>query len=301
VDWDEDGTDDFLVGSRNGMVMYFQGSPSDAAPILSYVGYICASGSPIFVGANSAPFVVDWNEDGLHDLLMGAENKEMGSVPPSTRIYLNSGSTGNPLFTTYSELYCSGDPIEPHRCIPWVIDLSGDGKKDLICGVMEGCYLYFENTGTNQVPSFTTEDSLRYTGGSVIQECSDTRPVITDWNEDGVLDMVSGYADGTVKVYLGQQTGIGEGSVPVPLTDPVAIPNPARGSIVIMFDKQEQSGISVSVYDCSGRIVHSIPPVTAGAGSGQLTIGMHGHPSGMYTVRVSLGGYTGFYRVVLLR
>jgi hypothetical protein len=104
-----------------------------------------------------------------------------------------------------------------------------------------------------------------------------------------------------VKVYLGQQTGIEEGTIPVPARDPVVIPNPACGSIIILFDLQEQSAIAISVYDCSGRIVHSVPSATAGAGSGQLAIGMDGHPAGMYTVRVSAGGFTGLYRVVLLR
>ena len=301
MDWNEDGTADLLVGSRDGMVMYFQGSPSDAVPVLSYIGYIYASGSPIFVGANSAPFVIDWNGDGLHDLLMGAENKEMGSVPPSTRIYLNTGSVGNPVFTGYSQLYCSGSAIIPHRCIPWVTDLSGDGKKDLVLGIMEGCFLYFENTGTNDNPVFSSEDSLRYSNGSVIIEGTDSRPVITDWNEDGVSDLITGYADGSVILHLGQQTGFEEGSCPVPGQDLVTVVNPAHGSIGILLDLALPCDVAVSVYDAGGRIVSMRPQEVLPAGMNQILVDVTGCPSGVYAVRVLTGDFISIHPVVLLR
>jgi hypothetical protein len=242
--------------------------------------------------------VVDWNEDGLHDLLMGAENKELGSVPPSTRIYLNSGSTGNPVFTTYSELYCSGDPIEPHRCIPWVTDLNGDGKKDLVCGIMEGYYLYFENTGTNQNPSFSSEDTLRYSGGSVIHEGSDTRPVITDWNEDGVPDIVSGFADGTVTVFPGQPTGVEESFHP--LAGQVSVVNPSRGLIVVVVSPEAQCGLSLRVFDCGGRIVGAVTGMELSQGRQEVILDAGDLPTGAYAVVLDLGEYRGVYRVILL-
>jgi hypothetical protein len=301
VDWNEDGTADLITGSRDGRVMYFQGSPSEAAPVLSFIGYISSSGSEIFVGANSAPFVTDWNGDGLHDLLMGAENKEMGSVPKSTRIYINNGSTGNPLFTGYSQLYCSGSPIIPHRCVPWVTDLSGDGKKDLIWGVMEGCFLYFENTGTNDNPVFSLEDTLRYSNGSVIEEGTDSRPVITDWNDDGVLDLITGYADGTVMLHLGQQTGLEEGFCPVPPRDQVTVLNPVRGSIRVFLDLAEPDEVAVSVYDTAGRVVGTGSQAALPAGSHQLLLDVSAFPSGVYAVRVLVSGFTTTHPVVLLR
>ncbi len=300
MDWNEDGTADLLVGSRDGRVMYFQGSPSDAAPVLSYVGYISSSGSPIYVGANSAPFVIDWNEDGLHDLLMGAENKELGSVPPSTRIYINTGSAGNPLFSGYSQLYCGGTPITPHRCIPWVTDLSGDAKKDLVWGVLEGCFLYFENTGTNDNPVFSLEDSLRYSNGTVIEEGFDSRPVITDWNEDGVLDLITGYADGTVILHLGQLTGLEEGACPVPHPDRVTVQNPVHGSIRIFLDLTEPLDVTVSVYDTGGRIVNTGSQTGLPAGTHQLQVDVAACPSGVYAVRVLAGSSTTVHPVVVL-
>jgi hypothetical protein len=300
VDWNEDGTNDLLVGSRAGRVLYFEGSPSDGAPILSYVGHIEAGGSPIFVGANSAPFVIDWNEDGLHDLVMGAENKEMGSVPPSTRVYLNTGATGTPVFTGYSQIYCGSEPILPHRCIPWITDMSNDGKKDLVWGIMEGYYLYYENEGSNENPVFLAEDTLRYLDGTVIDEGTDLRPVITDWNADGVLDLLAGNALGTVIFYPGYPTGIEQQEATLCDQFGLRVENPATDCIRAFVSLGCCATVRMTVLDLCGRPVDETGDVVLAAGDHELWLDLAACPAGVYFVMVETGHRTASVPVILL-
>ena len=71
--------------------------------------------SPFFVQANGIdlvvtssipdPCVVDWDGDGVKDLVIG--HFSGGNV----RFYPNSGTNAAPVFTTYTLLYAGGSPI----------------------------------------------------------------------------------------------------------------------------------------------------------------------------------------------
>jgi len=83
-----------------------------AAPSFSAGERIQASGSDLQVprdggGANiyTVPCVVDWNEDGKKDLLVGCFYN--GNI----YLYLNSGTNNAPVFTTGSKLQADGADI----------------------------------------------------------------------------------------------------------------------------------------------------------------------------------------------
>lgn len=63
---------------------------------------LTSNGSIIDVGYNGSPLVVDWNGDGLKDLITG--QFDWGYL----LLYLNSGTNDAPLFTTYTLLEADG-------------------------------------------------------------------------------------------------------------------------------------------------------------------------------------------------
>ncbi len=68
--------------------------------------YINANGSPITVDVGHAnPCAVDWDGDGLKDLLIG----QFGSG--KIRFYKNSGTNEAPVFTDFSYLQADGSDI----------------------------------------------------------------------------------------------------------------------------------------------------------------------------------------------
>ncbi len=75
------------------------------APIFGPYSWIEATGGRIDVGYYGAPCIVDWNGDGLKDLVLGQFS--YGKI----RFYANSGSNSAPVFTGYSYIKSDGVDI----------------------------------------------------------------------------------------------------------------------------------------------------------------------------------------------
>ncbi|MFO7627421.1 MAG: hypothetical protein R6V62_09205 [Candidatus Fermentibacteraceae bacterium] len=66
---------------------------------------LTCAGVIIDVGYYGAPCVVDWDGDGLKDLVLG--QFASGNI----RFYKNEGTNANPVFNTFSMIYADGSPI----------------------------------------------------------------------------------------------------------------------------------------------------------------------------------------------
>ncbi len=67
-----------------------------------------AGGLPISVDSYSVPSLVDWNDDGLPDLLVGEGG---GLFQGRVRVYLNDGAPSVPAFTHYSYVLADGQEL----------------------------------------------------------------------------------------------------------------------------------------------------------------------------------------------
>jgi hypothetical protein len=97
-----------------------------------------------------------------------------------------------------------------------VTDLDGDGRKDLVLGNTEGQVLFYANVGTDAAPQFAGSQTLQ--ADNVAIDLADTprsRPLITDFNQDGISDLLVGAADGLVRLYVGIQAAAPTGSTNV--------------------------------------------------------------------------------------
>jgi len=82
------------------------GSPLQAQdPVFKEGTYVLDGAIPLEVDRHSNPFVVDWNNDGLKDLLIGQFT--YGYI----WLYLNQGTDLNPVFSGGSMIQSSGSPI----------------------------------------------------------------------------------------------------------------------------------------------------------------------------------------------
>jgi hypothetical protein len=195
VDFNDDDLLDLIVGDRDGFINHFRRKPDQT---LTAEPDIVANGTTIDMGTNSAPFIVDWNEDGLLDMVVGNES------PGHVRIYLNSGTPLSYLFTTYTTVMKGGTMVTHSRSCPHVADLNLDGKKDVIIGEDYGSVYYLKNVGTQAAPLFNTEVKLNANGSPITWPSgqTDTRVWVDDWNEDGLPDLVLGNYAKNVHLYL---------------------------------------------------------------------------------------------------
>jgi len=191
VDWNNDGRKDIVTGEYNGNIRIYLNTNTDADPVFNGYTLLKAGGVTFDAGYYSTPHVVDWNNDGRKDLLVG---ESLGYV----LLLINTGTDPDPVFAGSTPVLNGGVTLDAGSVsAATVLDLNGDGKKDLLVGEYLGNLHFFENTGTDSDPAFNGKVLLEASG--TIYDCSFySRPCVVDWDNDGVLDLLCGTSNGYV-------------------------------------------------------------------------------------------------------
>jgi len=191
-----------LVGRADGYLAFYQNISSDpAAPTFGAGSLVQGGGFDVYVGSRATFTLTDWNNDGASDLLLGALDGKFYR-------YLNEGTDASPVYglltTIVEDCGCSHLTAPSGRSSPFMTDLDGDGKKDLLVGNTDGELLLYSNLNTDDVPSFETYTHVTSQGAAIdLAGSPRSRPWVGDWNSDGLADVLIGAEDGRVHLYLG--------------------------------------------------------------------------------------------------
>ncbi len=231
VDFNRDGDShyDFFVSDSSGQIRYFQNNGDGDLTDLEGTFTITENFADIDVGNNGSIFVVDWEEDGDYDFLMGNENGDvfvylnnggdftefltldLGSIGPNTKPIAFDSEVGDGITDVIQVGYESGitifqrDPGSPSSTpfeysfdvesitslnnSPFII---GDGSQVLI-GNLEGYIGSYDDV-------FNLLDSQFgdiHVAGSAV-------PSPVDWDDDTDLDLIVGKADGGIAYFENQ-------------------------------------------------------------------------------------------------
>jgi len=200
VDYDMDGQKDLLLGTEEGRVALFTNTESDSNPEFSDYVFLQAGERTIDVGTHAAPFIVDYNNDGTKDLLVG--NKE-GALA----YFVNTGSNSKPSFASPVFLQdAQGEEIAVEsNCTPFVTDWNSDNRKDLLLGSGNGTLVVYLNEGSDGDPLFSPPLTVEVEGSPLtVENCA--TPFVADWNGDGKRDLLVGDGDGFIHLYLDVST-----------------------------------------------------------------------------------------------
>ncbi len=149
-DLDNDGDRDMLAGATDGRLNYFT-KQANGTYVLTQANF-----QNIDVGENATPQLVDVNEDGLLDLLIG---EKWGNV----NYYRNTGSVNSPIFTLQTTNFGNVDVREngnltgfstPHLC-----KLKQGDARTLLVGNESGHILRYSNIDQNLNGIFTLQES----------------------------------------------------------------------------------------------------------------------------------------------
>jgi hypothetical protein len=168
------------------------------------------------------PQLVDFNADGIQDMVMGTFEGVAFLVPGSKtgfkepeRILDADGNTIllSAFWNNKAEKWDNADRSPKGKqhpkdhCISVVaVDWDNDGDLDLLLGAKEGGIYLRRNDGTPSQPKFvTTNERIQADGKDFMVPGGLTAPRLVDWNGDGNFDLVCGSFGGGV--YLYQNTG----------------------------------------------------------------------------------------------
>jgi len=226
-DLDNDGDFDLVVGlSESGEVRYYQNyGTAEVAIFIEGLTDVWFD-----VGLYAYPWFSDLDADGDIDLLVGRDGYGF-------YYYRNDGDLSSWNWTNQSTLF-SGLGQSTYWNSPCLVDLTGDGKQDLVHGTASGQLQYYVNSGSLATPAWSAVTSLF---GGVIDVGGASNPVFIDFDQDGDLDMLSGSQSGDIKYY--ENTGTSYGSAWT-----------ANHSRFSSIDHSIYSAVAAGDLDADGRI-----------------------------------------------
>ena len=257
-----------------------------------------AGGNFVKTYSNSACEVTDWNGDGLMDILISTEYAvdNGGSV---IKLFLNEGTATSYSFAEGVNVKTSdGKDISLyHRTNMCVADLNYDGKLDIILGegwnpsVGTKDYIYFfENVGTTTDPSLKLPVKLQQTNNTAIVGSFDVKPYITDWNEDGGLDILLGHLDaGPIDIYLGEKPSVNiihKGASLRPFIIKGAIESGLYRADLYLNSPEN---VLLQLLSVNGRNVETVDKGLLPAGVNHIRYNMNNIPAGYYLITIIAG------------
>ena len=297
ADWNEDGLIDLLVGDTNGKISLFQNNGSVGNPQLTAKGFIKANNTDLYVGNRASPVVVDWNNDGKKDLVVGDDN---GYI----RLYLNSGANNDPKFTSFTYIRMNNaNIIVSYSASPEVCDLDGDGKKDLLVSDYSGYVYFYRNSGTDANPIFTTQERLLAGSNYMKTNSSYARIDVVDWDEDGDLDILAGETDAYVSLFLNTSNPSSVAEQPFEVPSEFSLrqnyPNPFNSSTTIFYQLPKPANVNLSVFNLSGQLVKALVNEPKMAGYHLVNWDASGVSSGIYLIKLTTDQFSETKKCVL--
>lgn len=153
---------------------------------------------------------VDWDNDGDKDIIVGIDTWDdygwdnafdsagkWTNGPLHGYVYLLENVDGK--YVNRGKINAGGKPIDVYGApVPCVGDFDGDGDLDIICGEFVDGLTWFENIGTRKVPEFAKGVRLSNKNGEIRLHLQMIVPVVSDFNGDGLPDLIVGDEDGRV-------------------------------------------------------------------------------------------------------
>jgi len=184
---DGDGIEDLVSGSWKGDIHFFRGLGKrefGAGKVIVEPG--ADDADPTHEGCSvllsSSPWATDWDGDGDTDLVVG---QFFGKV----FLLSNNGTRKEPKFADPVEILAGGESLQTWllKAGPCVADWDGDGLRDLVVGHERGVH-WCRNTGTATAPKFAEPEAITPSAWEGYR----FKPCVTDWNGDGLADLLVG-------------------------------------------------------------------------------------------------------------
>lgn len=218
LDMNNNGVKDLVVSSfdpslrrsnHHQSVWLYRNTGSNEMPVFEFERHDLFQSRMIDVGAGAMPVLFDLDGDGLLDLLVSNYgyndtcffdqffNLQCKYVS-QLAFYKNTGSQGNPAFTLIDIDFANLSELGLKAIYPSLADIDNDGKLEMLIGNEAGNLLLFtEQSQQNGLPVFELADE----DFQQIAVSGFSAPQLFDLNNDGLIDLVLGQANGKLSYH----------------------------------------------------------------------------------------------------
>ena len=222
LDIDNSGVMDIVIGDASypnlNLLINGGSAPNTDSPMTSVDPSFPSNTTPVDVQLFPASYFVDVDFDGIKDLIVAPNARNISENETSVLFYKNMGSNNLPNFSFVQNDFLQDEMIEVGvGSIPVFVDINEDGLKDLIVSNLyrykpildkESVLRYYLNTGTASNPELTyiDDDFLNLSSAGYGLHIV---PTFGDLDGDGDDDMLLGIENGSLVYYENESTGSG--------------------------------------------------------------------------------------------
>ena len=231
-DWDGDGHVDLIVGDEDGTVAWVRntGRKYKGMPLFKSPQLFMQKADLLKFGALCTPVPVDWDGDGLEDLVVGNSAGELA-------FFKNLTGGPNPSWAAPRLFKCGGKTLRVMAgyngsiqgpaerkwgyTVPIVTDWDGDGRLDIVMNQIFGKIQWYRGKGKGKLklekarnvevawdgPAPKPEGNWWNPGPSELVTQWRTTPFVTDFNGDGLQDLVMLDTEAYLSWYEGRADG----------------------------------------------------------------------------------------------
>lgn len=281
-DLDDDGDLDIISIQQYGRTRYFENTGTPTAPVFAAPNNVAPFGLDTLVGYLSKPNIVDLDNDGDLDILVGEyafEDMDGNEFYGDFKYFENTGTASAPAFAA-GVRNPFGLTNTYYFNFATVADLDGDGDYDVLSAEGYGKFQYFENTGTASAPQFAAPVEEPFNIELIpnqVDEDAIYMPTFVDLDSDTDVDlMVSEYIGGFryLENMTTNPTGLKELA---PAFEMEVFPNPVQNRLLIRTEEELKQ---IEIIDLLGRTVDRHIAI-------DNSISMDHLASGVYTLRAT--------------
>jgi hypothetical protein len=201
VDWDGDGDLDLICGEFLDRITFFENTGSRNDPVYAGGKFLQINGETLHLELEMPEVVVyDWDEDKDPDIIVGKEDGRVVLIENTGRDPNGLPVLAQPEYFKQKAAYVKCGALST----PCSYDWDGDGDEDIVAGNTAGFIEWIENLDGQNPPEWAAPVRLETNGtafrimagenlsiqGPAEAKWGYTVPYVSDWNMDGLPDII---------------------------------------------------------------------------------------------------------------
>ncbi|QDT28425.1 FG-GAP repeat protein [Gimesia panareensis] len=261
-DLDGDGRDDLILGDFRGGFQFYQNVGTQQKPVYQNKGKIQADGKDakvnIYCCVGAQPRFVDLDGDGIRDFISSSYDpgycyffRGLPDHKYAAPVELKD-KTGVPVQSAVKPK----QKVQSFGSFYMPVDWDNDGDFDLLIGCFDGQLKLRINEGTAEKYAFAADNLTVKADGKPLEVEKHCCPVVADWDQDGLWDLLAGSDEGSVTWFK----NVGSKTVPKFAAGKVLVPKHAGdGYNQVIWDENKvvpgiRSQIEVVDFNQDGKL-----------------------------------------------